>query len=105
MTEVGEAFCDSKSHTLTIVKYNKSETNNYVNLSWEIRDQPFKGDVINSYNDGPPSLGAKPMGPICEILKQHFTLRADEKSIDRLYKKILGVSVNQINDAFRGENK
>ena len=34
---------------------------------WEIQDEPYRGDVINSYNDGPPSPGAPPLGPFYEI--------------------------------------
>jgi hypothetical protein len=28
---------------------------------------PFGGDVINSYNNGPPEPGAKPLGPFYEL--------------------------------------
>ena len=28
---------------------------------------PFAGDVVNSYNDGPPAPGAKPLGPFYEL--------------------------------------
>ena len=34
---------------------------------WELQKQPYAGDVVNSYNDGPPSPGAKPMGPFYEL--------------------------------------
>ena len=59
---------DAGSKTLTILKFNKPEnTVDYVNSKWEMQDQPFKGDVINSYNDGPAEPGAKPMGPFYEL--------------------------------------
>jgi hypothetical protein len=113
---------DSRSHTLTIVKYNKPAATDYVNSKWEIQDQPFKGDVINSYNDGPPSPGAKPMGPFYELessspavelkinesvvhTQTTFHFRGNEESIDRLARKILGVSVAQIKEAFPAEKK
>lgn len=108
---------DSKSHTLTIVKYNKPATTDYVNSKWEIQNEPFKGDVINSYNDGPPSPGAKPMGPFYELessspavelkvsenlthIQTTFHFQGDEKAIDRLSLRILGVSLDQIKNAF-----
>jgi hypothetical protein len=109
---------DGASKTLTILKFNKPEnTVDYVNAKWEIQDQPFKGDVINSYNDGPAEPGAKPMGPFYELessspaleLKKGetlvhrqttFHLQGDEKSLDRLVVEVLGVSINEINEAF-----
>ena len=39
----------------------------YVNSKWEIQQQPYAGDVANSYNDGPPAPGAKPLGPFYEL--------------------------------------
>lgn len=113
---------DSGTHTLTIVKYNKPATTDYVNSSWEIQDRPFKGDVINSYNDGPPSPGAKPMGPFYELessspavelkvgeslthIQTTFHFQGDEKSIDNLATKLLGVSLDQIKNAFPAEIK
>ena len=34
---------------------------------WEMQREPFKGDVINSYNDGPPAPGKPPLGPFYEL--------------------------------------
>lgn len=113
---------DSKTHTLTIVKYNKPVTTDYVNSAWEIQNQPFKGDVINSYNDGPPSPGVKPMGPFYELessspavelkvneklthIQTTFHFQGDEKAINKLSLKILGVSLDQIKNAFPLEMK
>jgi len=58
---------DAENGTLTIVKFNFSADNDvYVNSMWEYQDEPFKGDVINSYNDGPLEDGSI-MGPFYEI--------------------------------------
>ena len=38
----------------------------YVNSKWEIQKEPYKGDVINSYNDGPLADGSQ-LGPFYEI--------------------------------------
>ena len=58
---------DAENGTLTIVKFNFDiEKNVYVNSMWEYQDEPFKGDVINSYNDGPLEDGSI-MGPFYEI--------------------------------------
>ena len=53
---------------LTLVTYNQPKTHaGYVNSMWELQDEPFKGDVVNSYNDGPAEPGAKPLGPFYEL--------------------------------------
>lgn len=39
----------------------------YVDSQWKEDVDPFGGDVINSYNDGPPEPGAKPLGPFYEL--------------------------------------
>ncbi|HLP04707.1 MAG TPA: DUF6786 family protein [Paludibacter sp.] len=58
---------DAENGTLTIVKFNFDAGNDlYVNSMWEYQDKPFKGDVINSYNDGPLEDGSI-MGPFYEI--------------------------------------
>ncbi len=59
---------DAEKNVLTIVAYNQPEEHiGYVNSMWEIQDQPYNGDAINSYNDGPPSPGMDPMGPFYEL--------------------------------------
>ena len=53
---------------LTLVQYDQPEgATDYVNSMWEIQKEPFAGDVVNSYNDGPPAPGAKPLGPFYEL--------------------------------------
>ncbi len=109
---------DYKTNTLTVLRYDKPEgITDYVNSAWEIQSQPFKGDVINSYNDGPPSPGVKPLGPFNELessspalelksgekvvhTQTTFHFQGDEKSMDRLTKAIVGVSVVEIRNAF-----
>lgn len=39
----------------------------YVNSMWEMQQHPYAGDVVNSYNDGPPEPGKKPLGPFYEL--------------------------------------
>ena len=53
---------------LTIVEYTLPEgATDYVNSMWEIQDEPYGGDVVNSYNDGPPSEDEPPLGPFYEL--------------------------------------
>jgi len=59
---------DASAQVLTIVTYTKPENvKDYVNSMWELQDFPYAGDVVNSYNDGPPEPGAKPLGPFYEL--------------------------------------
>ena len=39
----------------------------YVNALWEHQREPYQGDVLNSYNDGPPAPGEKPLWPFYEL--------------------------------------
>jgi len=58
---------DALNNALTIVQYNLPEPDRsqYVNSLWEKQDDPFAGDAINSYNDGP--VGDDQLGPFYEI--------------------------------------
>ena len=100
---------DATRQLLTIVQYTKPEgATDYVNSMWELQAEPFKGDVVNSYNDGPPSPGVKPLGPFYELessspalaLKPgesanhtHRTihLQGDEAAVRTIGKMLLGV--------------
>jgi hypothetical protein len=53
---------------LTIVRFTQPQgAVDYVNSLWKLQDNPYGGDASNSYNDGPPSPGAKPLGPFYEL--------------------------------------
>ena len=57
---------DADRGVLTVVQYNEPPADSrYVNSSWELQDEPFKGDAINSYNDGPVDGGI--LGPFYEL--------------------------------------
>lgn len=58
---------DRQNCVLTIVRFNFDPSQNtYVNAMWEHQSEPFKGDVINAYNDGPLADGSI-MGPFYEL--------------------------------------
>ena len=57
-----------RGHVLTLVQFTRPRTRaDYVNSMWEIQREPYKGDVVNSYNDGPPAPGKPPLGPFYEL--------------------------------------
>ncbi|HPC95527.1 MAG TPA: hypothetical protein PLU87_11325 [Sedimentisphaerales bacterium] len=108
---------DAANQVLTIVQYNKPQgVSDYVNSMWELQDEPFRGDTINSYNDGPAAPGAKPMGPFYEletsspaaalapgqsIVHTHrtFHLVGDKAELDPVAKALLGVTIAEITSA------
>lgn len=109
---------DPAAGTLTIVKYTKGAPDDvYVNSKWEIQQFPFRGDVVNAYNDGPPSPGAKPMGPFYELessspakelkpgesvthTQTTFHFEGNEEVLNLLTTQVLGVSIDEIKAAF-----
>lgn len=108
---------DPATGTLTIVKYSKGEPDDvYVNSKWEIQKDPYNGDVVNAYNDG-PRPGAKPLGPFYELesssparelepgtgirhVQTTFHFQGSETALDPLAKSVLGVSIAEIKAAF-----
>ncbi|MBR9998193.1 MAG: hypothetical protein KFF73_04440 [Cyclobacteriaceae bacterium] len=109
---------DPERNVLTVVRYNKpEEKSEYVKSMWEIMDDPYEGDVVNSYNDGPPEPGAKPMGPFYELetsspvkplkpgeeivhIHQTFHIRGSEEQLNSLTEQLFEVKIQQIKDAF-----
>jgi hypothetical protein len=85
---------------------------------WEIQREPFKGDVINSYNDGPPAPGKPPLGPFYELETsspalslapgEHYThvhrtfhIVGPDVEIDRIAKATLKVGLSEIRNQFQ----
>jgi len=59
---------DADGQVLTLVTYTRpGGAREYVNSLWEHQREPYEGDVLNSYNDGPPEPGKKPLGPFYEL--------------------------------------
>ncbi len=108
---------DADHHVLTLVQFDHpAGVTDYVNSLWKIQPDPFAGDEENSYNDGPPSPGAKPLGPFFEMessspaahLKPHEStthihrtihLAGDVPTLDRVARAVLGVSLEEITSA------
>jgi hypothetical protein len=109
---------DADAGVLTILKYTKPATAaaGYVNSMWELQQQPFAGDVINSYNDGPPTPGAKPLGPFYELetsspalplragesaehVQETYHFSGNRAALDALAQQLLGASLAEIEAA------
>lgn len=88
----------------------------YVNSMWEMQKDPFSGDVINAYNDGSPAPGKPPLGPFYELetsspagalkpgetlqhIQRTFHLKGTPEQLDRISRKLFGVSLTDIQEA------
>ncbi len=108
---------DPENKVLTILWYSRpDEVSEYVNSKWGGQDNPLKGDVINSYNDGPVDDGSI-MGPFYEIessspaallnagdtirhIQRVFHLTGTEEQLDPITKSVFGISLDQIKSSF-----
>ena len=109
---------DAAGKVLNIVTYNEQEApHGFVNSMWELQDEPYAGDTINSYNDGSPEPGKPPLGPFYELetsspaaalkpgetmrhVQRTFHIQGTEAELDPLARRLLGASLEAIKDAF-----
>lgn len=106
------ASFDFKKNVLTLILFPVNKNGLYVNSKWEMQKQPYKGDVVNSYNDGPLQDGTQ-WGPFYEIessspaseLKkgeiQEYKqtachLQGDYEALRKLAQQLLGVDLNDV---------
>ena len=106
------ASYDAVNNVLTIAQFTlPQDTVGYVNSLWKIQDDPFSGDAVNSYNDGP--IDIKQMGRFYEIESsspaaalapghsmQHvhrtIHLKGTKEDLDKVAMKILGIHIDAI---------
>ncbi|MCX7018327.1 MAG: DUF6786 family protein [bacterium] len=109
---------DAGNKVLTIVQYTlPAGPAPYVNSQWKLQDNPYEGDAINSYNDGPPKPGEKPLGPFYELessspaaaleagktlehVHRTIHLQGSEKELDAIARATLGAGIGDIKKAF-----
>ncbi len=114
---------DAAGHVLTLVQYTRpAGATRYVNSMWAIQQNPYGGDVINSYNDGPPAPGAAPLGPFYELetsspaldlapsgehVHVHRTIHlvGPEADLDAVAREVLKVSLAEIAGAFKAASR
>jgi hypothetical protein len=100
------------------VQYTLPDTaTEYVNSMWEEQKAPYSGDVINSYNDGPPEPGKPSLGPFYELetsspaaaltpgaklthVHRTIHLSGARADIDSVAQRLLGANLQQIEHAF-----
>ena len=104
---------DSKKNILTLLWCSMPDkAASYVNSKWGKQDDPFKGDVINSYNDGPVEDGSI-MGPFYEIetsspgaqlapkeslshIQRVVHIQGDREKLAMIVKHIFDLELNEV---------
>ena len=109
---------DSEQKVLTLLWCSvPSAPKAYVNSKWGVQDNPFKGDMINSYNDGPVEDGSI-MGPFYEIetsspgadlkpgesithSQQIAHIQGNEAELDKIVQELFHLSLKDISAKFK----
>ena len=108
---------DAANKILTVLKCEVPEgVTDYVNSAWEMQEFPFKGDAINSYNDGPLEDDTQ-MGPFYELetsspalaLKPEETavykqstihFEGTEEELNAICQQVFGISIEEVKAVF-----
>jgi hypothetical protein len=109
---------DAVNGVLTLVQYTRQrDMEDFVNSMWEIQANPYGGDVVNSYNDGPLGPGQPPLGPFYELetssaaaalapgatmrhIHRTVHIQGTAQQLDPLARVTLGVGLDEIQAAF-----
>lgn len=115
---------DFDRNVLTLVWFSMPEdptSHRYVNNTWKLpQEEPYAGDVFNSYNDGPPEPGAKALGgffeletmsPTSELTNgqslshEHVTfhVQGESSALARVAKAALGVDLADVRRRMFGD--
>jgi hypothetical protein len=110
---------DAAAHVLTILQFTRLPVGarDYVNSMWEIQKQPYRGDALNSYNDGPLAPGKPGLGPFYEIessspalalqpgergahVHRTFHFQGTEAELDPIARAVLKVGLADLSATF-----
>ncbi|MBQ6198970.1 MAG: hypothetical protein IJK44_07035 [Bacteroidales bacterium] len=109
---------DSAQGVLNILKYTvPSGDVDYVNGQWGPQENPFGGDVINSYNDGPTETGFV-QGPFYEIetsspaaalapgeclthVQYTIHIQGNKEMLSAIAEQVFGVGLEKIDSVFK----
>lgn len=114
MTRAGSY--DAQNKVLTVTIFQVDSSGKYLNQEWKTTKPAFSGDAVNAYNDGPLADGSQ-MGPFFEIesvspaaflapgqslMHEHavFHFTGDETGLDKVAQRLLGVSLQTIQQQF-----
>ena len=109
---------DSAAGVLNILQYTVPEGDApYVNGQWGPQENPFSGDVINSYNDGPTETGFV-QGPFYEVetsspgaalapgeslthVQYTVHIQGSEAELSAIAEKVFGVNLAEVSKKFQ----
>ncbi|NUQ61897.1 MAG: hypothetical protein HUU20_05390 [Pirellulales bacterium] len=114
---------DFDGQALTLVQFSMPKDPakaDYLNNMWGKQEEPYRGDVANSYNDGPPGPGKKGLGAFYEIeslspatemktgqslthLHRTVHVQADMKTLAALAHEVLGVDLESVRKEMFGK--
>jgi len=103
---------DPQHKILTVCTFTFNEENkDYVNSLWQIQNDPYHGDIVNSYNDGPteagsfggfyelesssPALALKPDQSFTHTHRT-FHFSGTKTNINGLCKQLFNISIDEI---------
>lgn len=108
---------DAEKGILTLIEYDLNPKGDYLKASWETHKEPYKGDALNAYNDGPLEEGSQ-LGPFYE-LESSSSVRALKKgeqlvhthrtyhfegertTLNLIAQKLLGVSLETVEKSLK----
>ena len=103
---------DAENNVLTISQFTLPEgVTSYVNSTWKMQNDPFVGDAVNAYTDGP--IEGKQMGKFYEIessspalslapgakathIHRTIHLSGSTEKLNEIALKVFGLSLNQL---------
>ena len=103
---------DAENNVITIAQFSlPGNTKDYVNSLWEQQQNPFSGDAVNAYNDGP--VQGKQMGKFYELessspaaalapgatqthLHRTIHLKGSKESLNEIVQQLLGVGIDSL---------
>ncbi len=103
---------DAKNKVLTIAQFTLSDgITDYVNSAWKLQDNPFEGDAVNAYTDGPidgkqmgkfyelesssPALSLEP-GKNAKHIHRTIHLSGSTVKLNEISKKLFGLELDQM---------
>jgi hypothetical protein len=106
------ASYDATHNMLTIATFSlPADARDYVNSLWQLQNNPYEGDVVNAYNDGPVNGGqmgnlyelessspAAALSPGAHLTHVHRTihLSGSMASLNAISTELLGVGVDAL---------
>jgi hypothetical protein len=107
---------DAEKNVLTIIQFSLDRDQKYLKSTWEMHKDPYSGDALNAYNDGKLDDGTQ-MGPFYELesnssvralksgeqikhTQRTYHFEGDKDRLDLISKKVLGVSLAEIESVF-----